>query len=126
MGRMLYSFFTATFYPLTGLLIPSKVDILHAVKNGLFTHALSCITIILLDSIDDEDEVLLVLAEELPNLSPFLGGSEYISRLLVPLENLAAIEDATVRDKVRKKKNLSNHGSGVVLILTNGTRLWIR
>lgn len=59
------------------------------------------------DSIDDEDEVLLVLAEELPNLSPYLGGSEYLPRLLVPLENLAAIEDATVRDKVSNnaKKN---------------------
>jgi hypothetical protein len=65
----------------------------------LFTCLLS-----LLDSIDDEDEVLLVLAEELPNLSPYLGGSEYLPRLVVPLENLAAIEDATVRDKVSTRR----------------------
>lgn len=57
------------------------------------------------DSIDDEDEVLLALAEELPNLGPYLGGSEYLPRLLVPLESLAAIEDATVRDKVRDYVN---------------------
>jgi hypothetical protein len=77
--------------------------------QGFFHSCLSCFAIFFIDSIDDEDEVLLVLAEELPNLSPFLGGSEYIPRLLVPLENLAAIEDGTVRDKVRKS-DLVCHG----------------
>jgi serine/threonine-protein phosphatase 2A regulatory subunit A len=53
------------------------------------------------ESIDDEDEVLLVLAEELGNLVPSVGGSEYAYYLLPPLENIAAVEEATVRDKVK-------------------------
>ena len=59
--------------------------------------ALSNITI---DSVEDEDEVLTALAEELGNFVEYVGGPEYGHVLLAPLENLAAIEEPLVRDKV--------------------------
>lgn len=53
------------------------------------------------DSLDDEDEVLLALAEELnPAFAEHLGGSDYAHLLLGPLENLAAVEETVVREKV--------------------------
>jgi len=52
------------------------------------------------DSIDDEDEVLLALAEELGrNFEEYIGGKEYAHILLGPLENLSAVEETLVRDK---------------------------
>ncbi|KAL6304279.1 ARM repeat-containing protein [Sparassis latifolia] len=52
------------------------------------------------DSVDDEDEVLLALAEELGrNFEEYIGGSEYAHLLLGPLENLSAVEETLVRDK---------------------------
>ena len=54
------------------------------------------------ESIDDEDEVLLALSEELGNFVPYVGGPQYAHYLLGPLENLAAIEETVVRDKVNK------------------------
>ena len=54
------------------------------------------------ESLDDEDEVLLALADELgKNFEDYLGGSEYAHLLLGPLENLAAVEETLVRDKVQ-------------------------
>lgn len=52
------------------------------------------------DSIDDEDEVLLAVASELANFAEYVGGPEYAHFLLAPLENLAAVEEVLVRDKV--------------------------
>jgi serine/threonine-protein phosphatase 2A regulatory subunit A len=43
---------------------------------------------------------LLVLAEELGQLVEAVGGAEQAHHLLTPLENIAAVEDAAVRDKV--------------------------
>lgn len=54
----------------------------------------------LTDQIDDEDEVLLVLAEELGKFSEYVGGKEYAWTVLAALENLAAVEETLVRDKV--------------------------
>jgi serine/threonine-protein phosphatase 2A regulatory subunit A len=52
------------------------------------------------DSVDDEDEVLLALAEELGrNFEEYIGGPEYAHTLLGPLENLSAVEETLVRDK---------------------------
>ncbi|EGO30982.1 hypothetical protein SERLADRAFT_455450 [Serpula lacrymans var. lacrymans S7.9] len=52
------------------------------------------------DSVDDEDEVLLALAEELGrNFEEYIGGKQYAHVLLGPLENLAAVEETLVRDK---------------------------
>lgn len=53
-----------------------------------------------IDSVEDEDEVLTALAEELGNFVEYVGGPEYGHVLLAPLENLAAIEEPLVRDKV--------------------------
>lgn len=52
------------------------------------------------DSVDDEDEVLLALAEELGrNFEEYIGGPPYAHVLLGPLENLSAVEETLVRDK---------------------------
>lgn len=49
---------------------------------------------------EDEDEVLLALAEELGKLIDHIGGKENVYVLLVPLETLCAMEETLVRDKV--------------------------
>lgn len=53
------------------------------------------------ESVEDEDEVLTALSEELGNFVELVGGPEYGHCLLSPLENLAAIEEPLVRNKVR-------------------------
>lgn len=57
----------------------------------------------LMESLDDEDEVLLALAEELGNFTEYVGGPQWAHLLLSPLENLAAVEETLVRDKVRSR-----------------------
>lgn len=49
---------------------------------------------------EDEDEVLTALSDELGNFIEYVGGPEYGHVLLSPLENLAAIEEPLVREKV--------------------------
>lgn len=49
--------------------------------------------------IDDDDDILLVLAEELGGLIPYIGGAAYAHSLLEPLETLAGVEENFVRDK---------------------------
>lgn len=49
--------------------------------------------------VDDEDEVLLALCDELPQLFGAVGGAEYAPALLKPLEALATVEESTVREK---------------------------
>lgn len=51
------------------------------------------------DSIEDEDEVLMALAEEIPTLIDYVGGPSYAHVLLGPLEHLGAVEETIVRDK---------------------------
>jgi serine/threonine-protein phosphatase 2A regulatory subunit A len=54
------------------------------------------------ESVDDEDEILLALADELgKNFEEYIGGKEWAHVLLGPLENLSAVEETLVRDKVR-------------------------
>lgn len=54
------------------------------------------------DSCDDEDEVLLALAEELGRgFDEYIGGPQYAHLLLGPLETLSTVEETLVRDKVR-------------------------
>eukprot|EP01065_Artemidia_motanka_P005889 TRINITY_DN12859_c0_g1_i1.p1 TRINITY_DN12859_c0_g1~~TRINITY_DN12859_c0_g1_i1.p1 ORF type:complete len:626 (+),score=232.67 TRINITY_DN12859_c0_g1_i1:97-1878(+) len=48
---------------------------------------------------DDEDEVLITVAEQFGDFLDFVGGPEHALTLLQPLEQLAAMEEATVRDK---------------------------
>lgn len=59
-----------------------------------------CLTQNSVDSVEDEDEVLTALSEELGNFVDYVGGPEYGHVLLSPLENLAAIEEPLVREKV--------------------------
>lgn len=48
---------------------------------------------------DDEDDVLLTICNQLSVLRGLLGGAEHLHVLLVPLEALAGVEEAVVRDK---------------------------
>lgn len=48
---------------------------------------------------DDEDEVFAVLADELGEFVPFIGGPEFAAILLPALEILASTEETLVRDK---------------------------
>lgn len=52
------------------------------------------------ESVEDEDEVLTALSDELGRFVEYVGGPEYGHVLLSPLENLAAIEEPLVREKV--------------------------
>jgi hypothetical protein len=64
------------------------------------------------ESIDDEDEVLLALAEELGRgFDEYIGGKEYAHSLLGPLENLSAVEETLVRDKVQSFQAISMSSS---------------
>jgi len=53
----------------------------------------------LTDTIYDEDEVLLALAEQLASFTPLVGGPEFVHLLIPPLESLATVEETVVRDK---------------------------
>jgi serine/threonine-protein phosphatase 2A regulatory subunit A len=55
------------------------------------------------DQLDDEDEVLLVLAEELGGFAEYVGGKEWAFLILGPLENLAAVEETLVREKASNR-----------------------
>ena len=57
------------------------------------------------ESIDDEDEVLLALAEELGNFVDYVGGTAYATSLLAPLETLATVEETVVREKAVESLN---------------------
>mmetsp|Transcript_9695 Transcript_9695/g.16828 ORF Transcript_9695/g.16828 Transcript_9695/m.16828 type:complete len:582 (+) Transcript_9695:62-1807(+) len=59
----------------------------------------------LVESIDDEDEVLLAVAEELGNFVPFVGGPTHAHCLLPPLETLSTVEETVVRDKAAESLN---------------------
>jgi serine/threonine-protein phosphatase 2A regulatory subunit A len=52
------------------------------------------------ESADDEDEVLLILAEKLGEMCACVGGDEHVYRLLAPLELLATVEESAVREMV--------------------------
>mmetsp|Transcript_51669 Transcript_51669/g.124265 ORF Transcript_51669/g.124265 Transcript_51669/m.124265 type:complete len:582 (-) Transcript_51669:224-1969(-) len=51
------------------------------------------------ESIDDEDEVLIALADELGNFVEYVGGPPHAATLLQPLELLSTVEETLVRDK---------------------------
>lgn len=53
----------------------------------------------LTESIDEEDEIQLALAEELGNFLDEVGGPPHVSSLIQPLESLSTIEESLVRDK---------------------------
>jgi len=53
----------------------------------------------ILELMDDEEEVLLTLAEILPLQLENAGGPQYAEHVLRPLEKLCASEEVAVRDK---------------------------
>ncbi|GJD08106.1 Serine/threonine-protein phosphatase 2A 65 kDa regulatory subunit A alpha isoform [Galdieria sulphuraria] len=57
------------------------------------------------ENIDDEDEVLLALAEQLGNFIDSVGGPKYAFCLLDLLETLAAVEETVVREKAVESLN---------------------
>lgn len=53
-----------------------------------------------IETIDDEDEVLLALASQLDaRFIPYIGGKEHLPALLEPLEQLAQVEETVVRER---------------------------
>eukprot|EP01013_Petalomonas_cantuscygni_P018881 TRINITY_DN3644_c0_g1_i2.p1 TRINITY_DN3644_c0_g1~~TRINITY_DN3644_c0_g1_i2.p1 ORF type:complete len:631 (+),score=164.13 TRINITY_DN3644_c0_g1_i2:105-1997(+) len=50
------------------------------------------------DSVSDVDEVLLILAEQLGTLLPYVGGPDHVELLLTTLESVCLVEESTVRD----------------------------
>jgi serine/threonine-protein phosphatase 2A regulatory subunit A len=53
------------------------------------------------EALDDEDEVLLALAEELgKHFEQYIGGKDRAHVILGPLENLTTVEETLVREKV--------------------------
>ncbi|XP_015586604.1 serine/threonine-protein phosphatase 2A 65 kDa regulatory subunit A alpha isoform isoform X1 [Cephus cinctus] len=66
----------------------------------------------LTETIYDEDEVLLALAEQLGTFTPLVGGPEFVHCLLPPLESLATVEETVVRDKaVESLRNIASQHS---------------
>lgn len=63
------------------------------------------------ESVDDEDEVILALATQLGRMIPHVGGPEHAAVLLPPLESLAGVEEASVRDMVRRPYPLGQRSS---------------
>ena len=53
----------------------------------------------ILDLLDDDEEVLLALAENLGSFLDYVGGPAFAVHVLHPLENLCAVEESTVREK---------------------------
>lgn len=58
------------------------------------------------ESLDDEDEVLLIIAEKLGEMCNCVGGDEYVYRLLSPLELLTAVEESAVREMTLKSVDI--------------------
>jgi len=54
---------------------------------------------------DDDDDVMEVIAREIGNLAPCVGGRKYLHVLLDPLENIMASEEATVRKEAIASAN---------------------
>ncbi|KAA8490286.1 Serine/threonine-protein phosphatase 2A 65 kDa regulatory subunit A alpha isoform [Porphyridium purpureum] len=72
---------------------------LPTIAAALGTERTRCELIpFLTETIDDEDEVLMALAEQLDKFVEFVGGPDYAGVLLQPLEILSAVEETIVRD----------------------------
>lgn len=103
---------TDELYPIAILMDELKSDDTQLRLNAI--HRLSTIALalgpqraredlipFLQDNMDDEDEILLALAEELgKGFDEYVGGPEYAHLLLAPLAALAEVEETLVRDKV--------------------------
>lgn len=54
----------------------------------------------LMELMDDDEEVLIALAETLPTMLDQAGGPQHAESLLKPLEKLMDSEETTIREKV--------------------------
>ncbi|XP_032297798.1 LOW QUALITY PROTEIN: serine/threonine-protein phosphatase 2A 65 kDa regulatory subunit A alpha isoform-like, partial [Coturnix japonica] len=61
------------------------------------------------DTIYDEDEVLLALAEQLGTFTALVGGPEFVHCLLPPLEMLATVEETVVMNKAVESLRAVSH-----------------
>lgn len=55
---------------------------------------------VFVDSTDNDDEILVALAEEVGDFVDLVGGPAHAAILVDPLEVLAGIEETVVRDRV--------------------------
>jgi serine/threonine-protein phosphatase 2A regulatory subunit A len=62
-----------------------------------------------LELMDDDDEVLVVLAETLSTMLDYAGGPQHAEHVLRPLEKLCTIEETVVREKVSITITLNPH-----------------
>lgn len=84
----------------------------------------------IMETVYDEDEVLLALAEQLGGFIPLVGGEKFAYLLFQPLESLACIEETVVRDKAVEvmcriarnipKDHLEQHFMPVIRRLSQG------
>jgi len=84
----------------------------------------------LTEQIEDEDEVLLALAEELGNFMEHVGGPQHALSLLPPLEQLSTTEETVVREKAveslvkiakqMKAEDIADHFVKLIRSLTTG------
>jgi serine/threonine-protein phosphatase 2A regulatory subunit A len=67
------------------------------------------------ETMEDEDEVLVALAEELGSFDEYVGGPAHAQVLLAPLRHLATVEEPLVRSKVTLSFHctLSDVGRGI-------------
>jgi serine/threonine-protein phosphatase 2A regulatory subunit A len=75
----------------------------------------------LTESIDDEDDVILIIAEKLGELIGYVGGKDHMHHLLTPLECLISGEESAVRDKALRSieivvENMSNEHVSVYFV----------
>lgn len=64
----------------------------------------------IMDLMDDDEEVLIALAETLDGkFLDYVGGPLFAPHLFKPLEKLCEVEESTVRDKVSVAKIVFNH-----------------
>ena len=63
--------------------------------------------------------MLTALSEELGKFVEYVGGPEHAHVLLSPLENLAAIEEPLVREKVRSQPSLILYPANLYRLLNH-------
>ena len=62
----------------------------------------------IMDLMDDDEEILIVLAETLNGqFLDHVGGPLFAPHLFKPLERLCEAEESTIRDKVRQNKRIN-------------------
>eukprot|EP01015_Nassula_variabilis_P021184 TRINITY_DN3751_c0_g1_i3.p1 TRINITY_DN3751_c0_g1~~TRINITY_DN3751_c0_g1_i3.p1 ORF type:complete len:303 (+),score=30.01 TRINITY_DN3751_c0_g1_i3:164-1072(+) len=63
----------------------------------------------IMELIDDEDEVLTALADSLSNFIDYVGGPQYSTVLIQPLEQMCFLEESAIREKATNSlKNVIN------------------